>query len=105
MNPKIVHMLFEVVEDETYYEISCVEGYIKYLDNQIKRLEQLDEYVEGFNSSTKPRDKKDFQELIDYSLHDGETIENYKTVLEEYRTATKYRQEQCRSGEVVSQSC
>ena len=93
MNPQIVNMLFEVVADETYYEISCVEGYIKYLSGQIKRLEKLDDYVKEYNSTTNERDKKDYKELIEYNLHEGETLENYKQVLEEYTDAIKYRKE------------
>lgn len=34
MNPQIVNTLFDVVMDETYYEISCVEGYIKYIKHK-----------------------------------------------------------------------
>ncbi|MBQ9297552.1 MAG: HD domain-containing protein [Clostridia bacterium] len=93
MNPQIVHMLFEVIEEETYTEISNVEKYIKYLSGQIKRLETVSQYLYEYNSTTNPRDKKDYKELIDYNLHEGETIENYNQVLEEYKEALKSRQE------------
>lgn len=91
MNPHIVHALLEVVEDETYYEISCVEGYVKHIDTQIKRLEKLSEYIDGYNNATKPRDKKDYKELIEYSLQPHETLENYKQVLAEYKEAYQVR--------------
>ena len=93
MNPQIVNILFEVVEEETYFEISQIEKYIKYLSGQIKRLETITEYIDGYNSSSNERDKKDYKELIDYNLHEGETLENYKQVLEEYTDAIKYRKE------------
>ena len=92
MNPQIVNILFEVVEEETYFEISQIEKYIKYLSGQIKRLETITEYIDGYNSSSNERDKKDYKELIDYNLHEGETVDNYLAVLEEYRNAKKTRQ-------------
>lgn len=91
INPQVVHALLEVVEDETYYEISCVEGYVKHIEKQIKRLEQLSEYIDGYNNATKPRDKKDYKELIEYSLQPGETLENYEQVLSEYKEAYQVR--------------
>lgn len=93
MNPQIVHALFEVVEDDINYEISCIEGYVKYIQNQIERLNTLDEYIEGYNNATTARDKKDFKELINYNLKSGETIKNYKQVLEEYKNAYVVRKE------------
>lgn len=93
INPQIVHSLFEVVEDDINYEISCVEGYIKHIENQIKRLEKLDEYIDGYHSATKSRDKEDFKELIEYTLQPGETTENYKQIIEEYKNAHVVRKE------------
>ena len=101
INPQIVHSLFEVVEDDINYEISCVEGYIKHIENQIKRLEKLDEYVNGYYNATKSRDKEDFKELIEYTLQPGETLENYKQIIEEYKNAYIVRKEHIEKLEVL----
>lgn len=91
VNPQVVHALIEVIEDETNYEIRCVESYVKHISSQIERLEKLDEYVNGFNNAEKLRDKKDYKELIDYTLQQGETLDNYKQVLNEYKQAYDVR--------------
>lgn len=43
--------------------------------------------MSGYNSAVKPRDKKDFKELIDYILQPGETVDNYTKIIEEYKKA------------------
>lgn len=91
VNPQIMHALLEVVEDDVNYEISCVEGYIKHIEEQIKRLNKLAKYIEGYNNATKARDKNDFKELIEYILQPGETIENYSKIIEEYKKAYEVR--------------
>ena len=61
------------------------------LEEQIKRLSKLAEYIEGYNNATKARDKNDFKELIEYILQPGETIENYSKIIEEYKKAYEVR--------------
>ena len=87
MNPDIVQALLEVVEEDTKYEIDCRISYIDYINEQIERLQKLDEYVQGYNSAYTPRDKKDYKELIDYSLKSGESLDNYKQIIEDYKNA------------------
>ena len=48
---KVVKALFKVVIDDTYYEISCVTGYVDYLKDQIKRIEQILEYEEKMDKA------------------------------------------------------
>lgn len=91
INPQVVHALLEVVEEETNYEIRCVEGYVTHILEQIKRLEQLSEYVVEYENATKPRDKRDYMELIKYNLQPGETLDNYKQVLADYNKAYEIR--------------
>lgn len=43
--------------------------------------------MSGYNSAIKPRDKKDFKDLIDYTLQPGETVDNYTKIIEEYQKA------------------
>lgn len=42
----------------TYYEISCVSGYVDYLKNQIKRIEQILEYEEKMEKSPHRKEKE-----------------------------------------------
>ena len=91
INPKILKALFKVVIDDTEYEQYCVSSYIEYLEENIKRLLQIDEYFEKMQNSKKERDKIYYENGVKMLLQDGETMENYKTVLEEYRKAKEVR--------------
>ena len=87
INPIVVNALLEVVEDDILREISCVQSYVEYLQKQIERLSQIDEYIKGYNEAILDRDKRDFKELIDYNLKQGETLKNYKQIIKEYEHA------------------
>lgn len=93
INPIVLHALVEVVKEDTEHEIDCIISYIDYIKEQIERLEKLDEYVQGYNEATRERDKKDYKELIDYSLKSGETLENYKQIMQEYTHAYDTRKQ------------
>lgn len=87
MNPTIVQALLDVVTQDVHYEIDCKKSYIDYIEEQLERLKKIDEYVQGYNEATKERDKKDYKELIKYSLKSGETTDNYKQIAEDYKKA------------------
>ncbi len=93
MNPTIVHALLDIVIDDTKYEIDCRNSYINYIQEEIKRLKKADEYIQGYNEAKKERDKNDFKELIEYTLKSGETVDNYKQIIEEYTKALGERKE------------
>ena len=57
LNKKVVKALFKVVIDDTYYEISCVTGYVDYLKDQIKRIEQILEYEEKMDKAHSEKKK------------------------------------------------
>ena len=63
LNKKVVKALFKVVIDDTYYEISCVTGYVDYLKDQIKRIEQILEYEEKMDKAHSEK-KKNYYEII-----------------------------------------
>lgn len=93
INPKIVKALCKVVIDDINYEISGIFDYTKYLDNQIKRLEKINEYNIK-KEQTKSKRKKEYLEAnINAMFEKGEDFRNYKYVLEEYRTAYFKRKE------------
>ena len=92
INKKVLRVLFKVVIDDTLYEISCVLGYVNYLKEQIKRLELIDKYKEKMDQSNKEKTKNYYLEGIKLLLQQDETIENYKTILNEYKKALITRQ-------------
>lgn len=93
INSKIVKALCKVVIDDINYEISCIFEYTKYLDNQIKRLEKINDYNIKKESSKKEKKKDLFASYMQSMFEKGEDFRNYKYILEEYRTAYKKRKE------------
>lgn len=93
INPRIVRALCKVVIDDTNYEISNIFDYTKYLDEQIKRLEKINHYNIKKEKTHIAMRKKHFENNINAMLEKGETMRNYKYILEEYRTAYLKRKE------------
>ena len=93
LNPKVVKCLFKVVIDDIKYEISCIFEYTKYLDSQIKRLEEISEYNIKQETTKKEKKKEYYAACMQALFEKGEDIRNYKYVLEEYRTAYLKRKE------------
>lgn len=93
INPIIVKALFKVVIDDINYEISTIFDYSKYLDNQIKRLEKIDSYNFKKEKSKNEKKKEYFSSCMQLMFENGENFENYKYVLEEYKTARLRRKD------------
>lgn len=93
INSKILKALFKVVIDDIEYEIYCISKYTDFLKTQIKRLEQIDVYNTKMLESKKDKDKQYYENGINLLLQDAETIQNYSTVLEEYRNTLQLRKE------------
>ena len=93
INAKIVSALCKVVIDDINYEISCVFDYTKYLDEQIKRLESINNFNIKKEQTKNQRKKEYLEATIQAMLAKGEDFRNYKYVLEEYRTAYFKRKE------------
>lgn len=96
INGLILKKLFKVVIDDTLYEISCVMGYADYLKEQIKRLELMNKYREKMETSDKDKTKEYYLEGIKILLQDGETVETFSTILQEYRHALEVREQRIR---------
>lgn len=90
-NPIIVKALFKVVIDDIEYEIYCTEEYVKELQEEIKRFEQIENYKEKMQKTKKEKDKNYYLEGIKMLLKDNETLENYTSLYEEYKAAYKTR--------------
>ena len=63
VNPKIVKALFKVVIDDIEYEMSLIYDYIPYLENNIKRLETIDEYNTKMQNATRDKDRSYFSTM------------------------------------------
>ena len=92
INAKALKSLFKVVIDDTLYEISCVMDYVEYLKEQIKRLELIHSYQRKADNSNKEKTKDYYHEGMTLLFQQGENMENYSQILEEYKTALKVRE-------------
>ncbi|MCI8654895.1 MAG: HD domain-containing protein [Clostridia bacterium] len=86
-NPRIVKKLFKVVLDDIYYEIYCTNDYVKYLKFELDRFKTISDYEKSMYSAKKSKDKDYFKSGMELLFKDGETMENYKTIYNEYKEA------------------
>ena len=93
MKIKQTKALFKVVIDDTYYEISCVSGYVDYLKNQIKRIEQILEYEEKMEKAHTEKKKNYYKEGMEILFEEGENFSNIHKIYHEYQTAYITRKE------------
>lgn len=93
VNPKIVKALIKVIIDDTEYEIYNLGLYLDYLKGEAHRLEKIMDYEKAMNKATKDTDKAYYLAGMKELLASGETVENYKQVLEDYKSAYVQRQE------------
>lgn len=93
LNKKVVKALFKVVIDDTCYEISCVSGYVDYLKNQIKRIEQILEYEEKMEKAHTEKKKNYYKEGMEILFEEGENFSNIHKIYHEYQTAYLTRKE------------
>lgn len=87
LNPQIVHALFKVVIEDTEYEISCIMDYMKYIKEQTKRLDLINEYNIKMQNTKKVKKKNYYKACIDSLLQGGETLQNFIYVYEELSAA------------------
>lgn len=92
VNPTVLKALFKAVIEDTLYEISCVVDYIDYLKDNVKRLELIGKYKAKMESTDKQKKKDYYAEGINLLLQSGENIDNYTTILEEYKAALVVRE-------------
>lgn len=93
INSKALKALFKVVIDDTLYEISCVMDYIKYLKEQVKRLEEIQKYDIKSQKAKKDKEKEYYREGMRMLFQSGENFDNYEQVLLEYRQAIATRED------------
>lgn len=90
-NPKIVKCLIKVVIDDTEYEISCKQEYLDSIEGDLARLKEIEKYRIKMENAKKEKDKAYYLEGMKMLLKQGETIENYKQVLDELQSAYELR--------------
>lgn len=93
INSKPLKALFNVVIDDIIYEISCVINYTSYLKSQIKRLDTVNRYYQKSLKSKNQSTKEYYIAGINMLLQNGETIETYSKIQDEYKLALKVREQ------------
>ena len=91
INEKVLRVLFKVVIDDTLYEISCTMEYVKFLKEQLKRLNKILKYEDKVKTSKKDKDKEYYTECMKFLFDHGETLDNYHQVILDYEQALKSR--------------
>lgn len=86
-NPLIVKKLFKVVIDDIEYEIFSIQSYVDELAEELKRFEQIEKWKEKMEKAKKEKDKNYYLEGIKMLFKNNETLENYSSIYEEYKTA------------------
>ena len=94
IDPRILKILFKVVIDDIIYEIASIDEYMKYLKSEIKRLETANKYLIKMEKAIKDKDKEYFFEGFKLMLSNGENIDNFQDVLNEYHIALKAKEEE-----------
>ena len=78
---KIVKALFKVVIDDTEYEIYCREKHLKYLKQEIKRLEAAYKYFRKMDAAITKSKKEYYREYTVSYLKQNEKIELVPQIL------------------------
>ena len=92
-NKLVVKKLISVVIDDTEYEISCTMNYIRYLEEQIKRLKDIKQLIEKMNSSKNKTDIDFYKEYIPSFFKNNESFENFDQIYQEYLDAYELKQQ------------
>ena len=67
--------------------------YIKYLKEQVKRLEEIQKYDMKSQKAKKDKEKEYYREGMRMLFQSGENFDNYEQVLSEYRQAIITRED------------
>ena len=90
-NPKIVKKLIKIVIEDIEYEIYLTGSYVDNLYSELSRFKQIECYREYMEKAKKEKDKNYYLEGMKVLLRDGETIENYMNIYNEYQDAYNAR--------------
>lgn len=90
-NPKIVKKLIKIVIEDIEYEIYLTGSYVDNLSSELSRFKQIESYREYMEKAKKEKDKNYYLEGMKVLLRDGETLENYINIYNEYQNAYNAR--------------
>ncbi len=93
INLKVLKALFKVVIDDIYYEIDGLYKYVKYLNFQVKRLKQIDEYKTKMDLSQSDKKRNYYMDGIKMLIQENEDLNNYFSILSEYEHAISIRED------------
>ena len=93
INKRVLKVLFKVVIDDILYEISCLDQYLKYLKENIKRFELICKYADKMNASQSDKKKNYYKEGMRLLFQADENFDNYLQVYEDYKNAVNIRTE------------
>lgn len=93
VDPEIVRALLKVVREDIDYEINCIFDYIEYLKKNIKRLEDISKWEDEMKTFNSEKDKKYYMSIIKETFKQDENLDNYKTILADYKNALDVKNE------------
>ena len=91
INDKPLRALFKAVIADIFYEISGVMNYVDYLESQIRRLDNVVKYEKKMQSTKKPAKKDYYLTGMKLLLEQGETLDNFRSIQQEYKDALVVR--------------
>jgi hypothetical protein len=92
-NPIIVKALIKVVIDDISYEIFCMQEYIDYLQENIKRLNLAEKYFNKMKEAKTESKEQYFYEYAKMYLEKDENFNNFKQIKKEFNDAYLIRKE------------
>lgn len=90
-NPKIVKKLIKIVIEDIEYEIYLTGSYINNLSSELERFKQIESYRHYMKKAKSQKNKNYYLEGMKVLLRDGETLENYMDIYNEYQNAYNAR--------------
>lgn len=84
---KALRALFKVVIDDTQFEISATKEYISHMKDDVSRLSQIAEFDRERNKKKSDKDKEYYENGMKALFAQGETMDNYQDVLNDYKNA------------------
>ena len=90
-NPKIVKKLIKIVIEDIEYEIYLTGSYINNLSSEVERFKQIESYRQYMEKAKSQKNKNYYLEGMKVLLRDGETLENYMDIYNEYQNAYNAR--------------
>lgn len=85
IDKKIVKALLKVIQEDTEYEISARIEYLDFLRDEIARLNKVKKIYKKYVGTSSEKKKDYHSQEADLYLKQGETLDNFKNVLEEYK--------------------